>query len=232
MDIVHRKEAQVPAAQAVCGVVELRQYTLHAGRRDELIALFEREFVASQEACGMRLLGLFRDLDDPQRFVWLRGFSDMPARAAALAAFYGGPVWQAHRSAANATMVDSDDVLLLRPARPDAGFAQEGDCAAAPAHALVIAMVWQLPVRVGADFLPWFERRTLPVLRGDGARLLASFVSEPPPIRSRHCRCAKARTSSSVFWPSKMRRRGSVISAASRGPETATTHAANRRPIR
>jgi len=95
-------------------VVELRQYTLHPGRRDDLVELFEREFVETQEACGMRLFGQFRDLDDTDRFVWLRGFAGMDARAAALGAFYGGPVWKAHRDAANATMIDSDDVLLLR----------------------------------------------------------------------------------------------------------------------
>ena len=31
-------------------IIELRQYTVHPGRRDELIELFEREFVESQEA--------------------------------------------------------------------------------------------------------------------------------------------------------------------------------------
>jgi quinol monooxygenase YgiN len=96
-------------------VLELRQYTLHPGRRDELIALFEREFVESQEEAGIRLIATFHDLDDPDRFVWIRGFPDMAARADALGAFYGGPAWKRHRDAANATMVDSDDVLLLRP---------------------------------------------------------------------------------------------------------------------
>src|SRR5690242_5785819 len=103
-------------------IVELRQYTLHPGARETLIELFDREFVETQEACGMKVIGQFRDLDDPDRFVWLRGFPDMPARARALAAFYGGPVWKAHRNAANATMIDSDNVLLLRPVAPDAGF--------------------------------------------------------------------------------------------------------------
>ena len=37
---------------------------------------------------------------------------------AMLAAFYDGPVWRAHRDEANATMIDSDDVLLLRPWQP------------------------------------------------------------------------------------------------------------------
>ena len=78
-----------------CNIVELRQYTLHPGRRDVLIDLFDREFVEAQEAAGMAVMGQFRDLDDRDRFVWLRGFADMPSRRAALAAFYGGPVWQA-----------------------------------------------------------------------------------------------------------------------------------------
>src|SRR6266851_6145993 len=103
-------------------VVELRQYTLHPAKRDVLIDLFDREFVESQEALGMKVIGQFRDLDNPNRFVWLRGFRDMPSRAQALKDFYGGPVWKAHREAANATMMDSDNVLLLCPAKPTSGF--------------------------------------------------------------------------------------------------------------
>src|SRR5690349_19354884 len=96
-------------------VVELRQYTLRPGQRDVLIELFDRELVEPQETEGMAILGQFRDLDRPDRFVWLRGFPDMPRRADALTRFYRGPVWKAHSSAANATMVDVHDVLLLRP---------------------------------------------------------------------------------------------------------------------
>jgi hypothetical protein len=99
-------------------VLELRQYTLRPGRRDDLVQLFERELVTPQEAVGMRVLGRFRDLDDADRFVWLRGFADMESRRSGLAAFYGGPVWARHGAAANVTMLDSDDVLLLRPTDP------------------------------------------------------------------------------------------------------------------
>jgi hypothetical protein len=118
--------AFVPPALAAethdMGVIELRQYTLHAGQRDVLIELFEREFVESQEAFPMRLVGLFRDLDRPDRFVWLRGFANMSARSQALSGFYGSPAWKEHRVAANATMIDSDNVLLLRPLNADTGF--------------------------------------------------------------------------------------------------------------
>ena len=105
-----------------CPVVELRQYTVRHGRRDVLIELFDREFIETQEAVGMEVIGQFRDLDRPERFVWMRGFPDMQRRREALEAFYGGPVWKAHAVAANATMVDVDDVLLLRPVAPSTGF--------------------------------------------------------------------------------------------------------------
>src|SRR5205809_6455779 len=83
--------------QLCCAIVELRQYTLHPGKRNVLIDLFDREFVEPQEALGMNVIGQFRDLEHPDRFVWLRGFSDMPSRKQALTDFYGGPVWKANR---------------------------------------------------------------------------------------------------------------------------------------
>lgn len=107
-------------------VVELRQYTLKAGARDTLIELFDREFVETQEKHGMRIVGQFRDLDRADRFVWLRGFADLASRAPALTAFYTSDVWRRNSAAANATMLDSSDVLLLRPARPGSGFALDG----------------------------------------------------------------------------------------------------------
>ncbi|HEX2836258.1 MAG TPA: NIPSNAP family protein [Thermoanaerobaculia bacterium] len=95
-------------------IAELRQYTLHPGKRDTLLELFNREFLHAQAECGMPVLGQFIDLDDPDRFVWFRGFESMERRKEALTSFYSGPVWLANRDAANATMIDSDDVLLLR----------------------------------------------------------------------------------------------------------------------
>jgi hypothetical protein len=166
-----------------CPIVELRQYTLHTGQREVLIDLFDREFIESQEALGMRVIGQFRDLDDPNRFVWLRGFQDMPIRAQALAAFYGGPVWKMHRELANSTMVDSSNVLLLRPAIQASGFSSQN--IARPSYnttevpnGLVVATIYYLDEPAGADFLDFFERLLKPELIDTGASILAYFVTE------------------------------------------------------
>ena len=175
-----------PVVTEAITVLELRQYTLHPGRRDELIALFEREFVEPQEDVGSHVLGTFRDLDDPDRFVWLRGFADMATRAGALAAFYGGPVWQAHRSAANATMVDSDDVRLLRPLGGDHGL-QAALQPRPPVHAAPVAggvfTVTICPLLRPADdaLVHAFDQCVHPWWVGVGGDLLACWITEPSP---------------------------------------------------
>jgi quinol monooxygenase YgiN len=163
--------------------VELRQYTVHPGKRDALIELFDRELIEGQEAAGMRIIGQFRDLSDPDRFVWLRGFRDMPSRARALEDFYGGAVWRAHREAANATMIDFANVLLLRPARPTSGFSLD-DGERPPRGSgripsgLVVATVYHLDAPASADFVDLFERALEPVLANTGASIAAYFVTE------------------------------------------------------
>jgi hypothetical protein len=168
---------------SMINVVELRDYTLHPGAREILVELFDREFVEAQEACGARVIGQFRDLDRPDHFVWLRGFSDMSARKQALTDFYGGPVWQAHRAAANATMIDSDNVYLLRPAWPGAGFDTEQGTRPAPGNATssetrVIARVYAFDGPVEPAFVEWFQREVVSLFDELGARTIATLVTE------------------------------------------------------
>jgi hypothetical protein len=166
-----------------CSVVELRQYTLHAGARETLISLFESEFIKPQEAIGMPVFGPFCDLEDPNRFVWMRGFPSMAERKRMLAAFYEGPVWKAHREAANVTMLDSDNVLLLRPDRfPSAESATHilGD-AALPRHGLLVANIYYVTNSAIDAFAEFFDQRITPRLAATGAHIIASFRTENAP---------------------------------------------------
>jgi len=161
-------------------VFELRQYTLHRGQRDTLIALFEKSLIEPQNQLGAHILGTFRDLDDPDRFVWIRGFRDMRGRQSALSAFYGGPVWRANRMAANATMLDSDNVLLLRPAAPGTGFHSRVASPAGPPGVIGVTIYYLGGVDV-LQFTRFLEDTLMPQLAGLGAHPLACLVSEESP---------------------------------------------------
>jgi hypothetical protein len=187
MTIAHRGEAicrltgdrpQISVRRVIerHAVVELRRYALHPGACETLIELFNRELVEPQEAAGMRVIGQFRDLDDPNAFVWLRGFKDMTARATSLEAFYCGPVWREHRDAANATMIDSDNVLLLRPAKPEAPRSAN---AARPG--MIAATICSLSRSAAATFPKFFERELEPRLRRAGADVVAAYSTEHSP---------------------------------------------------
>lgn len=174
---------QTPTA-AEAEVVELRRYTLRPRQRDVLIALFERELIEPQEQAGMLVIGQFVDVDEPRVFVWLRGFTDMRARRESLSAFYEGPVWAQNRDAANATMVASDDVLLLRPARREAAFDLGRDRPPVGAHprrrGAVAATVVSLPAESAeAPALEAFESAIAPAIAVAGGTVLGYFVTEP-----------------------------------------------------
>ena len=165
-------------------IFELRRYTTHPGRRDDLIALFEDQFIDGQEeGGGMRVIGEFRDAGDPDQFVWMRAFADMESRRAALESFYGGPIWARHREAANATMIDSSNVLLLRPARPGSGLRVDPalrparGAAEADGGVVVAAIRWLEVAAVEAD-MGRLEAEVMGPLGGAGAVHLASYVTE------------------------------------------------------
>jgi hypothetical protein len=172
-------------------VIELRQYALHPGRRDVLIELFDREFVESQEAEGMRILGQFRDLDEPDHFVWMRSFPDMPKRAEALTSFYTGPAWKANSAAANATMIAVDNVLLLRPTGPGTAFRLDEAVRDTPAGSLVVATIYHLPEPPDDDRLRFFDSTMLPLVKEAGGTPIALLQTEyaennfpPLPVRT------------------------------------------------
>jgi hypothetical protein len=160
-----------------CGVTDLRQYTLVPGRRDALIDLFDRYFVEGQEAAGIHVVGQFCDLDDPNRFVWLREFESFAARGETLPRFYQGPVWQAHRDAANATIADSDDALLLEPLYLGAGYPRHG----APRADVATSSLVAVTVAYLAGLVTAADRELADVVRAEltaaRAELIAVFTT-------------------------------------------------------
>lgn len=161
-------------------VFELRQYTLYGGKRDALISLFEQNFIESQDAVGAHVIGTFRDLDDPDRFVWLRSFRDTQARPQALEAFYGSsPAWLAHKKEANATMVDSDNVLLLRPISTLPGLRSSAPTRGS--GVLYSVTIYYLDGVDEARFAAFFDQAFLPRLTALGVHPIAILTTSETP---------------------------------------------------
>lgn len=96
-------------------LVEFRNYCLVPGGLDAFVDHFEQCFLESQEELGMDIVGQFRVIGDPDRFVWIRRYLQPSSRGDSLARFYEGPVWREFGPRANDLMVAYDDVHLLVP---------------------------------------------------------------------------------------------------------------------
>ena len=172
-------QSQAASPRETCSsIIELRQYTLRPGKRDILIDIFEREFIEAQESAGIEIIGQFRDLDNPDRFVWLRGYPDMSTRPRTLEAFYTSAAWKARRDEINEILVDYSNVLLLRPAWPGSGFPPSNRPANRVPMGLVTATICPLNSTPGDEFLEFFNDTLKPTLTEGGAPCLAAFVNE------------------------------------------------------
>src|SRR5258708_4659109 len=102
-------------------LIEFRRYTIKEGEREHFAAYFESYFPEAFQQMGAIAFGQFFERRNPVAFTWLRGFKNTDARAIINAGFYYGPLWKEHSSTMNNLMVDSDNVLLLRPLSPERG---------------------------------------------------------------------------------------------------------------
>jgi hypothetical protein len=166
---------------ATTPILEFRRYTLRPGQRDRLIDLFEAELLDPQEELGMTIMGMFRELDDPSKFVWLREFSSLEDRPRALESFYYGPIWRQHSDAANATMVDSDDVLLLRPARAGSNLKRQTAPPPRAAAAVVEATILYFGGPITEPILTYFEQEIAPAVADVSGSILGWFVTVQEP---------------------------------------------------
>jgi hypothetical protein len=102
-------------------VIEFRRYTVKEGERERFAEYFESYFPEAFQQMGAMAFGQFFERKNPVGFTWMRGFKNTDARAVINAGFYYGPLWREHAFTMNSLMVDSNNVLLLRPLNPERG---------------------------------------------------------------------------------------------------------------
>jgi len=93
-------------------MVEVRSYRVRQGRRAEFIRFFETRAVPALRSHGMKILGPLLDLENPNKFVWLRSFPSLDERDRMKTAFYEGELWKNELEAIAVPLLESYDVIL------------------------------------------------------------------------------------------------------------------------
>ncbi len=94
-------------------VIEMRTYKTRPGLRAEFLQIFRLKSVPAHEAIGMRILGPFLSLEDPDTFFFMRGFPDIASREPMKAKFYEGEIWKRELEKALMPMLDRFDVVVV-----------------------------------------------------------------------------------------------------------------------
>lgn len=102
-------------------VLEFRRYTIKEGEREHFAQYFDTYFPAALQQLGTIVAGDFFERKNTSGFTWIRGFHTLEDRAVVNAQFYAGSVWKEHKKTMNDLIVDSDNVMLLRPLSPERG---------------------------------------------------------------------------------------------------------------
>jgi hypothetical protein len=93
-------------------IVEVRSYRIKPGRRAEFIEFFETRAVPALRSHGMKIIGPLLDVENPNKFVWLRSFPSLEQRDQMKESFYEGELWKNELESIAMPMLDSYDVIL------------------------------------------------------------------------------------------------------------------------
>jgi len=75
-------------------VIEMRTYKLRPGKRQEFMEIFISRSMPAHTRIGMKILGPFLSLEDPDTFFFMRGFPDLASREPMKSQFYDSPLWK------------------------------------------------------------------------------------------------------------------------------------------
>ena len=91
----------------------MRTYRTKPGMRAEFLRIFQSKSVPAHREIGMKILGPFLSVDDPDGFFFMRGFPDLPSREPMKAKFYEGELWKAELEHVLMPMLEKYDHVLV-----------------------------------------------------------------------------------------------------------------------
>jgi hypothetical protein len=94
-------------------VIEMRTYKTKPGKRSHFLEIFRSKSMPAHAEIGMKILGPFLSIEDPDTFFFMRGFPDVSSREPMKAKFYEGDLWKRELEALLMPMLDTYDVVLV-----------------------------------------------------------------------------------------------------------------------
>lgn len=94
-------------------IIEMRTYKLKPGKRAEFLEIFRSKSIPAHAEIGMKILGPFLSIEDPDTFFFMRGFPDRASREPMKAKFYEGELWKRELENLLMPMIEKYDVVLV-----------------------------------------------------------------------------------------------------------------------
>ena len=94
-------------------IVEMRTYKTKPGQRTRFLEIFRTRSMPEHAAIGMRILGPFSSVEDPDTFFFMRGFPDLASREPMKAKFYEGELWKRELENLLMPMIEKYEVVLV-----------------------------------------------------------------------------------------------------------------------
>ncbi len=94
-------------------IIEMRTYKLKPGCRSRFLEIFRAKSVPAHDEIGMKILGPFLSVEEPDTFFFMRGFPDLASREPLKAKFYEGELWKHELENVLMPMIEKYDVVLV-----------------------------------------------------------------------------------------------------------------------
>jgi NIPSNAP len=94
-------------------IIEMRTYKTKPGMRARFLEIFRARSVPAHAEIGMKILGPFVSVEDPDTFFFMRGFPDLASREPMKAKFYEGELWKRELEVILMPMLDTYEVVLV-----------------------------------------------------------------------------------------------------------------------
>ena len=94
-------------------IIEMRTYKTKPGKRAEFVEIFRSKSVPAHAEIGMKILGPFLSVEDPDTFFFMRGFPDLDSREPMKAKFYEGDLWKRELENVVMPMLEKYEVVVV-----------------------------------------------------------------------------------------------------------------------